>query len=150
MSLNKYSGIKFGLPSTIMADCCTQCISEVFKQRFWHQNNLQFSVPFPVKQRCRTINRKIALKGRTRKNLKTSVIWMPRSTLIDSSTPSPYELLFGRKPRQILPSSNQALASHHPNAKIIRMPMSSPADPSVSRQPQSVERPPPTSTWRTS
>ena len=47
----------------------------------------------------------------------SSAMWMHRITPIDSNTPSPYELLFGRKPRSLLPCSAKTIASQHPDTK---------------------------------
>lgn len=40
---------------------------------------------------------------------------MYRITPLDNNLPSPYKLLYGRKPRSILPSSKGALQSDHPD-----------------------------------
>ena len=114
---------EFGLPSTIMADCGTQYTSELFKQKCKDSGiEIIYSSPYhhqsnSVAERSIGIVKSLWKKGGEDGTSKGSAIWMHRITPIDSSTPSPYELLFGRKPRQILPSSNRALASQHPNAE---------------------------------
>ena len=45
---------------------------------------------------------------------------MYRITPLDSKTPSPHELLFGRKPRTFMPSTNLALSPHHPETDLHR------------------------------
>uniref|UniRef100_A0A3B3HBT0 Uncharacterized protein n=1 Tax=Oryzias latipes TaxID=8090 RepID=A0A3B3HBT0_ORYLA len=40
---------------------------------------------------------------------------MYRITPLDDKMPSPYELLYGRKPNSLLPISKGALLSHHPH-----------------------------------
>ena len=43
-----------------------------------------------------------------------TALWMYRNTPLDSRTPSPYELLFGRKPRTMIPSTKSNMKSKHP------------------------------------
>ena len=44
-----------------------------------------------------------------------TALWMYRMTPLDDQTPSPHELLFGRKPQTTLPSSRSTLKSKHPD-----------------------------------
>ena len=44
-----------------------------------------------------------------------AALWMYRITPLDDHLPSPYELLFGRRPKSMLPSSESSLQSQHPN-----------------------------------
>ena len=106
-----------------MNDCGSQYTSELFKQKckdsgieviysspYHHQSN-------SVAERSICIVKSLWKKAGEDGSTKCSAIWLHRITPIDSNTPSPYELLFGRKPRQIIPSSKRALASQHPKAE---------------------------------
>jgi len=44
-------------------------------------------------------------------------MWMCRVTPIDEHLPSPYELLTGRKPKSLLPSSSSNLKATHPKSE---------------------------------
>ena len=112
---------EYGLPSIIMADCGTQYTSELFKKKCSDSGiQLIFSSPYhhqsnSVAERSIGTVKSLWKKAGENGTAKNTAIWMYRITPIDSSTPSPYELLFGRKPRNLLPSSNKALASQHPH-----------------------------------
>ena len=41
-------------------------------------------------------------------------LWMYRVTPLDNHMPSPFELLFGRKPKTLMPSCKKTLQSRHP------------------------------------
>ena len=110
---------EFGLPSTVVADFGPQYISEMFKEKC---NNsgiaLIFSSPYhhqtnSLAERsvgiCKPLWRKATDDQR---NLNTA-LWMHRITPLDDQLPSPYELLFGCKPRTLLPNSKNALLSKH-------------------------------------
>jgi hypothetical protein len=43
-----------------------------------------------------------------------TALWMYRTTPLDNQMPSPYELLFGRRPQTMLPSTRSVLKSQHP------------------------------------
>ena len=45
-----------------------------------------------------------------------TALWMYRITPLSSSMPSPYELLYGRKPRSFLPATKKPLLSQHPES----------------------------------
>jgi len=45
-------------------------------------------------------------------------LWIYRTTPFDEQTPSPHELLFGRKPQTTLPSSRSTLKSKHPDSDL--------------------------------
>ena len=42
-----------------------------------------------------------------------TALWMYRVTPLDNHLPSPYELLYGRKPKTLMPSSKKDLQSRH-------------------------------------
>ena len=95
---------EYGLPSKIMTDCGTHYTSELFKEKckdsgieviysspYHHQSN-------SVAERSIGIVKSLWKKAGEDGSTKCSAIWLHRITPIDSNTPSPYELLFGRKP----------------------------------------------------
>ena len=43
-----------------------------------------------------------------------ALLWMYKITPLDDHLPSPYELLFGRGPKAVLPSSDSSLQSQNP------------------------------------
>ena len=112
---------EYGLPSTIMADCGTQYTSELFKKKC-EESGVQLLHSSPYHHQSNSVaERSIGIvKSHWKKagetgTSKNAALWMLRITPIDSKTPSPYELLFGRKPRNFLPSPAKALASQHPD-----------------------------------
>ena len=117
---------EFGLPSTIMADRGTQYTSEGFRKKCRDSNiNLVFSSPYhhqtnSVAERAIGTVKHLWKKASEESHTKATALWMYRITPIDSGTPSPYELLFGRKPQSFLPSSNSALTSQHPETDLHR------------------------------
>ena len=114
---------EFGLPSTIMADRGTQYTSELFKQKCKDSGiDLIFSSPYhhqsnSIAERSIGIVKSLWKKEGEDGKSKSTALWMHRITPIDSKTPSPYEMLFGRKPRSLLPCSNKAIASQHPETE---------------------------------
>ena len=44
-----------------------------------------------------------------------TALWMYRVTPLDNHLPSPYELLYGCKPKTLMPSSKKDLQSRHPD-----------------------------------
>ena len=44
-----------------------------------------------------------------------TALWMYRVMPLDNHLPSPYELLYGHKPKTLMPSSKKDLQSRHPN-----------------------------------
>ena len=117
---------EFGLPSTIMADRGTQYTSEAFRTKCKDSNiNLVFSSPYhhqtnSVAERAIGTVKHLWKKATDEKQSKSSALWMYRITPLDSKTPSPHELLFGRKPRTFMPSTNLALSPHHPETDLHR------------------------------
>jgi transposase InsO family protein len=112
---------EYGLPSTIMADCGTQYTSELFRQKCKDSGiELVFSSPYhhqsnSIAERSIGIVKSLWKKEGEDGKSKSTALWIHRITPIDSNTPSPYELLFGRKPRSLLPCCNKATASQHPD-----------------------------------
>ena len=115
--------MEYGLPSIIMADCGTQYTSDLFKNKckdsgiqliysspYHHQSNSLAERSIGI---VKSLWRKEGLSGKS----KSTALWMHRITPIDSNTPSPYELLFGRKPRSLLPCSDKTIASLHPDTE---------------------------------
>ena len=110
---------EYGLPSIIIADFGTQYISQKFKDNCTRNGiTLTFSSPYhhqanSLAERavgtCKSLWKK-AVEG---SNCPYTALWMYRVTPLDSNIPSPYELLFGRKPRTLMPSSKKALQSKH-------------------------------------
>ena len=47
-----------------------------------------------------------------------TALWMYRVTPLDNYLPSPYELLYGHKPKTLIPSSKKDLQSRHPDIEI--------------------------------
>ena len=54
-------------------------------------------------------------KATESKQCPHAALWMYRITPLDDHLPSPYELLFGRRPKSMLPSSESSLQSQHPD-----------------------------------
>uniref|UniRef100_A0A3P9KLT8 Gypsy retrotransposon integrase-like protein 1 n=1 Tax=Oryzias latipes TaxID=8090 RepID=A0A3P9KLT8_ORYLA len=111
-----------GLPSTIIADCGTQYVSEEFKKRCEDSNiTLKFSSPYhhqanSVAERAVGTVKALWKKAKEDNTCPYTALWMYRITPLDDNMPSPYELLYGRKPKSLLPISKGALLSHHPHA----------------------------------
>ena len=112
-----------------MTDCGTKYTSELFNQKckdsgteviystlYHHQSNSVAEISIGI---VKFLWKKAGEDGST----KCSAIWLHRITPIDSNTPSPYELLFGRKPRQIIPSSKRGLASKNQKPNNMWMPI---------------------------
>ena len=102
--------MEFGLPSTIVADYGTQYTSEHFR-RECESSGIQLVFSFPYHHQANSAAEraigtiKHLWKKATRANQsKNTALWMYRITPLDDNLPSPYELLFGRKPRTFLPS----------------------------------------------
>ena len=65
-------------------------------------------------ERCIGTTKSLWKKAAENNQCPETALWMKRITPLDDHLPSPYELLYGRKPRSRLPSSNLALQSRHP------------------------------------
>lgn len=109
-----------GLPSTIIADCGPQYISEKFKRHCDMSNiTLKFSSPYHHQANSlaeRTVGtvKKLWKKALEEGSCPYTALWMYRVTPLDNNLPSPYELLHGRKPKSLLPKAKKALQSQHP------------------------------------
>lgn len=111
---------EYGLPSEIVTDFGSQYTSDKFRN-ICHQNGiiLHFSSPYHHQTNGvaeRTIGTyKCMLKKALESNQSPyTALWMYRNTPLDNKTPSPYELLFGRKPRTLIPSTKSNMKSKHP------------------------------------
>ena len=111
---------EYGLPSALTADFGSQFISETFKKKCEESNiTLTFSSPYHhqangVAERCVGTTKFLWKKAAENNQCPETALWMYRITPLDDHLPSPYELLYGRKPRSPLLSSNFALQSRHP------------------------------------
>ena len=111
---------EYGLPSEITTDFGSQYTSDKFKN-ICHQNGITLHLSSPYHHQTnsaaeRTIGTyKCMLKKTLESNQSPyTALWMYRNTPLDSRTPSPYELLFGRKPRTMIPSTKSNMKSKHP------------------------------------
>ena len=110
---------EYGLPSTIIADFGTQYISTKFKNSCTNSGiTLTFSSPYhhqanSLAERaigsCKSLWKK-AVEG---SKCPYTAVWMYRVTPLDNNMPSPFELLFGRKPKTLMPTSKKTLQSQH-------------------------------------
>lgn len=111
---------EYGLPSTIIADFGTQYISEKFKKNCERNGiTLTFSSPYhhqanSLAERSVGICKKLWKKAVEGSTCPYTSLWMYRVTPLDNKLPSPYELLFGCKPRTLMPSTKKTLQSNHP------------------------------------
>ena len=112
---------EYGLPDSITADFGPQYVSEKFKAKCNQEGiQLNFSSPYHhqangLAERCVETCKNLLKKALEENECPYTAIWMYRTTPLDNNTPSPYELLFGRKPRTNLPSPRQNLKSRHPD-----------------------------------
>ena len=111
---------EYGLPTTIMSDCGSQYMSERFKKEC-HDSNITLKTSSPYHHQAngvaeRTVGTIKALwkKAQEERKCPYTALWVYRTTPITNDMPSPYELLFGRKPRTMLPTAKGALKSQHP------------------------------------
>ena len=108
---------EYGLPETIVADFGTQYTSADFRKKCRDSNiEIKYSSPYhhqanSVAERAVGTIKHLWKKSR---HSKTTALWMYRITPIDSNLPSPYELLFGRKPKSFLPSKLTNSDQHLP------------------------------------
>ena len=111
---------EYGLPAEIISDFGSQYVSEKFKEMCKQCGiTLQFSSPYHHQSNSlaeKTVGtcKSILKKAVEMKECPYTAIWMYRTTPLDSQLPSPYELLFGRKPQTMLPSMRSSLKSKHP------------------------------------
>ena len=100
---------EYGLPSHFHADFGTQCVSKEFRKM--HENSgikLTFSSPYhhqanSVEERAIGMCKSMWKKALNEKKWPYSAMWMYRSTPLSHNMPSPYELMYGRKPRILIP-----------------------------------------------
>ena len=113
-----------GLPSTIIADCGPQYISEKFRKRCEMSNiTLKYSSPHhhqanSIAERTIGTVKSLWKKALEEKSCPYTALWMYRITPLNSDMPSPYELLHGRKPRSHLPIPRHSLQSSHPENEV--------------------------------
>lgn len=111
---------EYGLPTTIISDSGSQYVSEKFKAKCEQSGiTLSFSSPYHHQANSlaeRTIGtcKSLLTKALESKECPYTALWMYRTTPLDNQMPSPYELLFGRKPQTMLPSARSILKSKHP------------------------------------
>ena len=110
---------EYGLPTTIISDFGSQYVSERFKTKCKQSGiTLCFSSPYHHQANSlaeRTVGtcKSLLRKALEKDEYPYAALWMYRTTPLDSQIPSPYELLFGRKPQTTLPSTRSALKSKH-------------------------------------
>ena len=108
-----------GLPSTIIADCTPQYISDRCKKNCEISNiTLKFSSPYHhqannLAERAVGMVKSLWKKTQEEGKCPYTALWMYRITHLDSNMPSPYELLYGRKQRSILSTTKKLLQSQH-------------------------------------
>ena len=111
---------EYGLPSALSADFGSQFVSEMFKKKCEESGiALTFSSPYHhqtngAAERCVGTTKSLWKKAAESNQCPETALWMYRITPLNDHLPSPYELLYGRKPRSPLPNSNLALQSKHP------------------------------------
>ena len=111
---------EFGMPTTIMADFGTQYTSEEFKKKCRSMNiNITYSSPYhhqtnSVAERAIGTVKQLWRKSIEDGQSKETALWMYRITPLDDNLPSPYELLFNRKPRSFIPGCQRTTKSRHP------------------------------------
>nr|XP_039255214.1 uncharacterized protein K02A2.6-like [Styela clava] len=108
---------EYGLCSTILADFGSQYVSQLFRGKCDANGiTMSFSSPYhhqanSLAERaigtCKLLWKKAKEEG---KSLESS-LWIYRVTPLDYQTPSPFELLFGRKPRTFMPLNERSLQS---------------------------------------
>ena len=111
---------EYGIPCTIQTDfgsqfttdafkaSCSDCgIELVFSSPYHHQTN-------GLAEKLVGVCKKLWIKALESKECPYTAMWIYRTTPIDDSLPSPYELLTGRKPNSLLPCSATNLKSSHP------------------------------------
>lgn len=105
---------EYGLPTTIVF------FSEKFKTKCEQSGlTLNFSSPYhhqanSLAERMIGTCKSLLTKAMENKECPYAALWMYRTTPLDNQIPSPYELLFGRKPQTTLPSATSVLKSRHP------------------------------------
>ena len=112
---------EYGLPSIIIADFGTQYISQKFKDNC-AKNEITITFSSPYHHQANSLAERAVgtCKSLWKKAVESSkcpytALWMYRVTPLDNHLPSPYELLYGRKPKTLMPSSKKDLQSRHPD-----------------------------------
>ena len=115
---------EYGLPATIIADFGSQYISERFRSKC-EQSGITLHCSSPYHHQANSLAERAVgtCKSLLRKALEENecpctALWIYCTTPLDDQTPSPHELLFGRKPQTILPSSRSTLKSKHPDSDL--------------------------------
>ncbi len=112
---------EYGLPAKITTDFGPQYISEHFRAKCQQSGiTLDCSSPYHHQANSLAENAIGTCKSILKKAVESNqcpytAIWMYRTTPLDNQMPSPYELLFGRKPQTTLPTSRGSLKSKHPH-----------------------------------
>ena len=115
---------KHGLPSTIIADCGPQYVSEAFKKRCEMSNiTLKYSSPYhhhanSIAERTIGTVKTLWKKVLEKKSCPYTASWMYRITPLNADMPSPFELPNGRKPRSHLPIPKHSQQSTHPENEV--------------------------------
>ena len=117
---NKFTAVllEYGLPDEIVADYGTQYTSEDFRTKCRDCNiELRFSSPYHHQANSVAERAIGTLKHLWRKSEQdgqpiTTALFMYRTTPLSDDLPSPYELLFGRKPAVFLPRRAWGIPGH--------------------------------------
>ena len=113
--------LEHGMPTEIIADFGTQYTSAEFRKRCKDCGiKLTFSAPHhhqanSVAERSVGTIKQLWKKADESGQCRGTAVLMYRSTPLDGTMPSPYELLFNRKPNTFLPTAEKALNPTHPN-----------------------------------
>ena len=118
---NHFTGIlsEYGIPSTIQTDFGSQFTTERFKKSCKDCGiELIFSSPYHhqtngLAEKLVGVCKKLWTKALESEECPYTALWIYRSTPIDDSLPSPYEMLTGRKPNSLLPCSTSSLKPSH-------------------------------------
>ena len=112
--VDKFTGVllEYGIPDTIVADCGTQYTSEEFRQKCKDCNiELSFSSPYhhqanSVAERTIGTIKHLWKKSEQDGQSIATALFMYRVTPLCDNLPSPFEMLFGRKPVVLLPRTD--------------------------------------------
>ena len=102
---------EYGLPSHIHADFGTQYISKEFHKMCENSGiKLTFSSPYhhqanSVAETAKGTYKSMWKKALDERKCPYSAMWMFRTTPLSHNKPSPYKLMYGRKPGICIPSS---------------------------------------------
>jgi len=113
---------EYGMPSTIQTDFGSQFVTQAFKESCQQSGiSILFSSPYHhqtngLAEKTVGTCKKLWVKALESNQCPYTAMWMYRVTPIDEHLPSPYELLTGRKPKTLLPSSSSNLKATHPKS----------------------------------